>query len=102
MNDAQKMLFDYCQQNGFLQTESFGDAEVYSVDQHRNLRHLTINIYGDIFDIGAHRIIAVSNTSHDSLDSFERPTFWTPYVHKKKSSRERLEKSQRLVDSMKG
>lgn len=77
MLDAQKMLIDFCVHNGYHHAETVSDAEVIGMDSNNQPRRLVITLYGDIYDVDARRVIARSNTSHVSLEPYERPTSWT-------------------------
>ena len=77
MLDAQKMLIDFCVHNGYHHAETVSDAEVIGMDSNNQTRRLVITLYGDIYDVDARRVIAKSNTSHVSLEPYERPTSWT-------------------------
>ena len=95
MNDAQKMLFDFCEQEGFLATEIFGDAEVWTIGTDREIRRYSINVYGDIIDLQRGVVIAKSNTTHDKLEAFEKPTSWR-IVNDQTSIKKRMDTTNAL------
>ena len=90
MNDAQKMLFDFCEQQGFLATEIYGDAEVWTIGIDEQIRKYSINIYGDIIDLQRGIVIAKSNIPHDKLEPYEKPIAWR-LVDDQQSLRKRMD-----------
>ena len=75
---AQRILLLYCNQMGYKDVTLTGAANARVITDDYHLLHLTINIYGDIFDQDTGRMIAEGDTSHDLLRTDELPTEWIP------------------------
>ena len=77
MLNNQKMLMDFCVHNGYYPAKIISNAEILGMNSNIHTSRFEITLYGDIYDVAAHRVIARSNTSHVSLEPYERPTSWT-------------------------
>ena len=75
-NLMQELLLRYCGQRGMTDVEITGRATATVFTKTGKELHLTVNIYGDIMDDDAKRIIADGNVSHDIRRIYEFPTGW--------------------------
>ena len=76
LTHAQKLLIRYCKERNFSNIYTTGAASVSATDPSGQMKELSINIYGDIIDLHARKVIAVGNTSHDITKIYELPTTW--------------------------
>ena len=76
LNLMQELLLRYCGQRGMTDVEITGRATATAVNRNGTEMHLTVNIYGDIMDDDAKKIIADGNVSHDIRRIYEFPTEW--------------------------
>lgn len=76
LNLMQELLLRYCGQRGMTDVEITGRATATAFTRSGKEMHLTVNIYGDIMDDDAKKIIADGNVSHDIRRIYEFPTGW--------------------------
>ena len=98
LTKAQKLLIRYCKEQNFSRIQTTGVASVQATDQLGQTKALSINLYGDIIDIHARKIIAVGNTAHDVMKTYELPTAWKDV---RPSIRKVLEEKGNLSESLK-
>ena len=75
-NNAQILLLRFCRYHGFTDVRFTGPDRLSAVDRIGHRRHLGINLYGDILDLGTREVIAAADTSHDITETYEFPAKW--------------------------